>query len=67
MVHEANFLVEDNLNFLVSECADEDERNLFKLDSILTAIGLNGEMEVMEILRKHEEAMPPIPALGMTY
>ena len=55
LVHEANFLVEDNLNLLVDDIP-EDERKLFKLDSILTAIGLTGELEVMEILRKHDEA-----------
>lgn len=34
LVHEAHFLVEENLNLLVDDI-DEDERNLFKLDSIL--------------------------------
>ncbi len=38
LVTEANFLVEDNLNLLCEEVTD-DERNLFKLDSILTVIG----------------------------
>ena len=54
LVHEAGFLVEDNLDLLVDDIP-EDERTLFKLDSILTAIGLTGELEVMEILSKHEE------------
>ena len=40
LVHEANFLVEDNLNDLVGDIP-ENERVLFKLDSILTAIGKN--------------------------
>ena len=38
LVHEANFLVEDNLNDLVEDIPD-NEKTLFKLDSILTAIG----------------------------
>lgn len=50
LVHEANFLVEDNLSLLVEDIP-EDERNLFKLDSILTAIGLQGEKAVFNVLR----------------
>ena len=42
LVHEANFLVEDNLNDLVGDIP-ENERVLFKLDSILTAIGKNNQ------------------------
>ena len=42
LIQEANFLVEDNLGLLVQEECTEDERKLFKLDSILTAIGLQG-------------------------
>ena len=57
LVQEANFLVEDNLNILVEDDEfNEAERNLFKLDSILTAIGVEGEEEVMNVLRKHEES-----------
>lgn len=55
LVHEANFLVEDNLSLLVEEIP-EDERNLFKLDSILTAIGLEGEQAVVTVLRQHEQS-----------
>ena len=51
LVHEANFLVEENLSILVDDI-DEDERNLFKLDSILAAIGMEGEEEVLSILRR---------------
>ena len=55
LVQEANFLVEDNLNILVEDDEfNEAERNLFKLDSILTAIGVEGEEEVMNVLKKHE-------------
>ena len=55
LVQEANFLVEDNLNLLVEDDEfNEAERNLFKLDSILTAIGVEGEEEVMNVLKKHE-------------
>ena len=56
LVQEANFLVEDNLNILVEDDNEfnEAERNLFKLDSILTAIGVEGEEEVMNVLKKHE-------------
>jgi dynein regulatory complex protein 1 len=54
LVHEANFLVEDNLSLLVDDIP-EDERNLFKLDSILTAIGLQGEQAVINVLRQHEK------------
>ena len=53
-VHQANFLVEDNLSLLVEEIP-EDERNLFKLDSILTAIGLQGEKAVFKVLKQHEK------------
>ena len=53
LVHEANFLVEENLNILVDDI-DEDERNLFKLDSILAAIGMEGEDEVLAILKRME-------------
>ena len=48
LVHEANFLVEDNLNDLVGDIP-ENERVLFKLDSILTAIGNT------RYTRRHEE------------
>ena len=55
LVQEANFLVEDNLNLLVEDDEfNEAERTLFKLDSILTAIGVEGEEEVMNVLKKHE-------------
>ena len=53
-VQEANFLVEDNLGLLVQEECTEDERKLFKLDSILTAIGLQGEEAVFDVLKQHE-------------
>jgi hypothetical protein len=51
MVHEANFLVENNLSFLVEEI-DEKEQKLFKLDSILSAVGIEGESEVLKIIRE---------------
>ena len=51
LVHEANFLVEDNLNDLVDDIPD-NEKTLFKLDSILTAIG------------EREENMSKIPSNG---
>ncbi len=54
LIQEANFLVEDNLSLLVEEECTEDERNLFKLDSILTAIGLQGEEAVFSVLKQHE-------------
>ena len=50
MVHEANFLVENNLSSLVEEI-DEREQKLFKLDSILSAVGIEGETEVLKIIR----------------
>ena len=50
MVHEANFLVENNLSFLVEEI-EEKEQKLFKLDSILSAVGIEGETEVLKIIR----------------
>ena len=49
LIQEANFLVEDNLSLLVEEDCTEDERNLFKLDSILTAISLQGKNKIKEI------------------
>ena len=55
LIQEANFLVEDNLALLVEDECTEDERNLFKLDSILTAIGLQGEEAVFRVLREHEK------------
>ena len=54
LIQEANFLVEDNLGLLVQEECTEDERKLFKLDSILTAIGLQGEEAVFDVLKQHE-------------
>ena len=48
LIQEANFLVEDNLSLLVEEDCTEDERNLFKLDSILTAISLQGKNKIKE-------------------
>ena len=47
-------MVEDNLGLLVQEECTEDERKLFKLDSILTAIGLQGEEAVFDVLKQHE-------------
>ena len=56
LVHEANFLVEDNLCLLMEEDdITEGERNLFKLDSILTAIGLQGEKALFKVLKQHEK------------
>lgn len=55
LIREANFLVEDNLSLLVEEECTDDERNLFKLDSILTAIGLQGEEAVFSVLKQHEK------------
>lgn len=55
LIQEANFLVEDNLALLVEDECTEEERNLFKLDSILTAIGLQGEEAVFSVLREHEK------------
>ena len=44
LVNKANFLVEENLKVLVeNEELDERERQLFRLDSILTAIGVEGK------------------------
>ena len=54
LIQEANFLVEDNLSLLVEEIP-ADERDLFKLDSILTAIGLQGEEAVYKVLKQHEK------------
>ena len=51
MVHEANFLVENNLSSLVEEI-DECEQQLFKLNSILSAVGIEGETEVLKIIRE---------------
>ena len=48
LIQEANFLVEDNLGLLVQEECTEDERKLFKLDSILTAIGLQGSHTLLK-------------------
>ena len=48
-----------NLNILVED--DEitgDEKSLFKLDSILNAVGVEGEEEVMAVLKKHDEQDP---------
>ena len=50
MVHEANFLVENNLSYLVEEI-DSKEQTLFKLDSILSVVGIEGETEVLKIIR----------------
>ncbi len=47
LVTEANFLVEDNLNLLCEEVTD-DERNLFKLDSILTVIGKSNHLNWLQ-------------------
>ena len=56
LVHEANFLVEDNLGLLVEEeDLPEGERNLFKLDSILNIIGLQGEKALFKLLKQHEK------------
>jgi hypothetical protein len=33
------------------EDIDEKEQNLFKLDSILSAVGIEGETEVLKIIR----------------
>jgi multidrug resistance efflux pump len=53
LVHEAHFLVEENLGVLVdTEDVNDDEKNLFKLDSILSAVGVDCEEEVLEVLRK---------------
>lgn len=55
LVHEASFLVEENLNLLVeAEDVTEDEKNLFKLDSILNTIGVQGEEEVLEVIQNFE-------------
>jgi hypothetical protein len=50
MVHEANFLVENNLSYLVEEI-DSKEQTLFKLDSILSVVGIEGETEVLKIIK----------------
>ena len=63
LVHEANFLVEENLNILVDDI-DENERNLFKLDSILAAIGMEGEDEVLSVLKRLESASNPSRTKG---
>ena len=42
------------MGLLVQEECTEDERKLFKLDSILTAIGLQGEEAVFDVLKQHE-------------
>ena len=55
LIQEANFLVEDNLSLLVETDCTSDERDLFKLDSILTAIGLQGEEAVFQVLKQHEK------------
>ena len=54
LVYKANFLVEENLNLLV-EADDilEDERSLFRLDSILATIGVEEEAEIAAVLDKH--------------
>ncbi len=54
LVYRANFLVEENLNLLV-EADDilEDERALFRLDSILATIGVEQEAEVAAVLDRH--------------
>ena len=55
LVREANFLVEENLGALVEgEEINEDEKNLFKLDSILSAVGVEFEDQVLDVLRKTE-------------
>lgn len=54
LVYKANFLVEENLNLLV-EADDilDDERALFRLDSILATIGVEQEAEIAAVLAKH--------------
>ena len=55
LVREANFLVEENLNILVQDDdITEDEKNLFRLDSILNTIGMKGEEEVLAVLRNFQ-------------
>nr|XP_040564755.1 dynein regulatory complex protein 1-like [Lepeophtheirus salmonis] len=51
LVQEAHFLVEENLGYLI-DTISEDERNLFKLDSILNVLGVECEEEILGVLRK---------------
>ncbi|TRY74892.1 hypothetical protein TCAL_04515 [Tigriopus californicus] len=56
LVHEASFLVEENLNLLVeADDVTPDEKNLFKLDSILNTIGVQGEDEVLDVIQSFEK------------
>ena len=56
LVREAKFLVEENLGVLVErhEDIDEFETDIFKLDSILSAVGVDCEEEVLAVLKKRE-------------
>ena len=56
LVREARFLVEENLGVLVEkhEDIDECETDLFKLDSILSAVGVDCEEEVLAVLEKRQ-------------
>ena len=56
LVREARFLVEENLGVLVEkhEDIDEFETDLFKLDSILSAVGVDCEEEVLAVLSKRQ-------------
>jgi len=50
VVHEASFLVENNLSHLVEDI-DLKEQELFKLDSIFSVVGIEGESEVLKIIQ----------------
>ena len=53
LIEKGNFLVEENLNVLVeADDITEREKNLFRLDSILAAIGIEDEDEIWSVLRK---------------
>ncbi len=54
-MYRANFLVEENLNLLVeADDIGEDERALFRLDSILATIGVEEEGEIAAVLERHQ-------------
>lgn len=53
VVHEASFLVENNLSHLVEDI-DLKEQELFKLDSIFSVVGIEGESEVLKIIQVND-------------
>ncbi len=56
LIRNANFLVEENLNVLVeADDITEREKNLFRLDSILAAIGVEAENQIIGILRQRKD------------